>query len=138
MLTRETHVAGSCLAVALVAVLVAPAADASPIIFTDRAAFATAVQPNALVTFDTVEPVFWGDPPSVSRFRSYCGGPVAGECKATIDGILSIDSSDSAAVLILSVGISSWEKVPAPFFRWRAGPNLRPSVLMSPRRRRRC
>jgi hypothetical protein len=85
------HAAVSCVAIAVVTLL-APRAEASPMIFTDRASFEAAVQIDALVTFDTFEMQVWNVPLAPS-------GPVycwVGICTGVADGTIRLVSSDQA------------------------------------------
>jgi len=76
------RVRASLLSLVVCAVLIPHATEAAPIVFTDRAAFEAATQPNVAVPFNSFEPVFE---------NVFCQFPTRGmDCFATVDGILDL------------------------------------------------
>jgi hypothetical protein len=65
------------------AALVSQRAEASPIIFTDRAAFEAAAEPNILVTFDDIQPDRWAP--------AFCFQP-ASSCSYFVDSVVHVSS----------------------------------------------
>jgi hypothetical protein len=65
------------------AALVSQRAEASPIIFTDRAAFEAAAEPNILVTFDDIQPDRWAP--------AFCFQP-ASSCSYFVDSVAHVSS----------------------------------------------
>jgi hypothetical protein len=69
------------------AALISQRAEASAILFTDRAAFEEAAQPDMLATFDSFEPL--------PQFGYFCRGDIALlGCYGTVDGFLSVSTWD--------------------------------------------
>jgi hypothetical protein len=76
------RVRATLLSLVVCAVLIPHATEAAPIVFTDRAAFEAATQPNVAVPFNSFEPVFE---------NVFCQFPTRGmDCFATVDGILDL------------------------------------------------
>jgi hypothetical protein len=91
------RIRSSLLVVAVACVLLPRVAEADAIIFTDRAAFDAAVQPNALVTFDSLTFRDWSTtyefPPGSGIFpigESYCFPAI--DCTLVADDILRVSN----------------------------------------------
>jgi hypothetical protein len=83
--------------------------EASPIIFTNRAVFEAVVQPNALVTFDTLVGFDSSDP---TNFCPVISIPV---CGGTADGILDLGTSEVIGGVDWSGGHLTFSLAAAPF-----------------------